>query len=65
MTDLGGGMNNIERRVTSVVPTAALRVCMTVAGAAGETRCAVSRLHVAGIATVRAVFRRGIAGIVR
>jgi hypothetical protein len=42
MTDLGGGTNTIESRVPSVVPTADLRACMTVALAAVETRGAVS-----------------------
>jgi len=66
MTDRGGGKNTIERRVPSVVPTADLRVCIvTVAGVAGDTRIADSRCEVEGIATGRAAFRTGMAGIVR
>jgi hypothetical protein len=58
-------MNTIERRVISVVPTAARRACITVPAGAGDTRGAVSSVHVAGTATPRAGFRRGMAGIVR
>jgi phospholipid N-methyltransferase len=65
MTDLGGGTNTIESRVPSVVPTADLRACMMVDVVAVETRCAVSKLEVAGTAYARAVLRKGIEGIVR
>jgi len=65
MTDRGGGMKTIERRVMSVAPIADRRVCTTVPAAAGETRVVGSRLHVAGTATPRAAFRTGMAGIVR
>lgn len=65
MTDRGGGMNIMERRVMSVVPIADRRACMTVPGAAGETRVAGSRVHAVGTATPRVGLRSGIAGIVR
>jgi hypothetical protein len=65
MTDRGGGMNNMERRVMSVVPIADRRVCTSVPEAAVDTRVAVSRVHDGGTTTPRVGLRTGIAGIVR